>query len=264
MTETLDGSMGGAAGGGATGRRGSWGSSLLAAGLLALASPAGAVLPIDDFSSDQTLDLLVGEPSVSGVAPAPAALGGERDLEITRVSGSGTANVNVNGGIPPMGELQFSSEFETETTLRAVWDGEDGVADQVDVGGIGPLDLSQGGTLDAFAIEFFADVPTTLTLRVYNGSDPTGESWSEATVPVASTGGQFATLEVPFSEFTMSGPGGAADFALAGAISLEVTGPPSFDIAMNSVQVVPEPAATPLAGLAALALLARQRRRGEC
>ncbi len=263
MTEALDGSMDETAGGGATGRRGSWRSSLLAAGLLALASPAGAVLPIDDFSSDQSLELSGIFESVDNAAPAPAALGGERDLEIARASGTGGALVDVNGGDPPQGQLLFSSDVATETILRVVWDGEDASGSLIDFTGLGQVDLSDGGALDAFAVELDSDLATTLSLRVYDASDATGQVWSEATVPVPPTGGQFEILEVLFSGFTDSGPGGAADFANVGAISLEVAGAPALDFRMTDVQVVPEPAAAPLAGLAALALLARQRRRGE-
>lgn len=266
LLESLEESRRRAADADARRTRGSWiwGVGLvLAAGSLALASPAGAVLLIDDFSSDQALELLTGAASVSSVAPAPAAIGGERDLEIERVDGTGGAFVDVNGGMPPQGQLLFSSLFETETILRLVWDGEDGDADQIDFDGLDPADLGQGGTLDAFEIEYDADSDTTLSLRVYDASDPTGQTWSAATVPMNETPpATFEFLDVLFMEFTEIGPGGAADFANVGAISLEVAGPPSFDLRFDSIQVVPEPAAASLAGLATLALLARHRRRG--
>lgn len=243
-------------------RRRSWPSSLVVmASALMLAVPATASLEIDDFSSDQMLVLLPGEPSASGFAAAPGAIGGERDLEITRVgSVGGTADVSVNGG--GQGQLLFSPGINTEAILRVVWDGEDGVADEVDATGLGAVDLSGGGTLDRFAIEFDSDLATTLSLRVYDASDPAGASWSEATmVPVVATGGEFMILEVPFAAFTEIGPTAAADFTNAGAIALEVVGVSALDLALNSVRVVPEPAAGTLVALTALALLGRRRPR---
>lgn len=246
-------------------RRGSWFwgiGLLLAAGTLALAAPAGAVLPIDDFSSVQSLELTDPSDSTANVAPAPAAIGGERDLQLERLSGPGGAIVDVNGGIPPQGQLLFSSDIGTSTILRLVWDGEDNDAEQIDFDGLGAADLSDGAMLDAFAIELDSDLETTLSLRVYDASDATGQTWSGATVAVLPTASQFEILEVLFTELDESGPLGAADFTNVGAIQLEVAGAPSLDFRLTAVQVVPEPAAASLAGLATLALLARQRRRG--
>ncbi len=233
----------------------------LAVGALALASPAGAVLLIDDFSSDQDLVLPTeGEASVSSSAPAPAAIGGERDLGIERVSEVGGASVDVNAGDPPQGQLQFSSGAGT-TLLRLVWDGPDGNAQTDDFTGLESVDLTDGGALDAFEIELDWDLATEISLRIYNASDPDGETWSEATVLLNErTPGTFEFLEVLFTEFTLNGPAGAGDFANVGAVHLEIEGPAGFDLALQSVQVVPEPAATSLAGLAALALLAHRRR----
>jgi hypothetical protein len=246
-------------------RHGSWirrAGLLVAAGSIALAAPAGASLPIDDFSSTQNLGLPSGDASNSSFAPAPAAIGGERDIEIERGGfGSGGAVVDVNGGDPPQGQLLFSSDIGTSTILRIVWDGEDNDGEQIDFIGLGPVDLSNGGALDAFEIELDSDLATTLSLRVYDESDPTGQVWSEAIVPVLASTGEFELLEVPFTEFTNSGPMGAADFTRVGAIRLEVAGAPALDLRMTSVQLVPESGAAPLAGLAALALLARGRRR---
>jgi len=143
-----------------------------------------------------------------------------------------------------------------------VWEGEDGVADEIDAAGLGAVDLSEGGTLDRFAIEFDSDLATTLSLRVYDAADPAGASWSEAMVPVVATGGEFMILEVPFAAFTETGPTGAADFTNTGAIALEVVGVSALDLALTSVRVVPEPAAGTLAALTALALLGGRRRRG--
>ena len=246
-------------------RRGSWFWAvglLVAGGTLALAAPAGAVLPIDDFSSAQTLELTDPSDFTANVAPAPAAIGGERDLQLERLSGAGGAIVDVNGGIPPQGQLLFSSDIGTSTVLRLVWDGEDNDAEEIDFDGLGSMDLSDGGLLDAFSIELDSDLETTLSLRVYDASDPTGQSWSGATVAVLPTGGQFEILEVLFTELDESGPLGAVDFTNVGAIHLEVAGVPSLDFRLTAVQVVPEPAAASLAGLFTLALLARQRRRG--
>lgn len=232
-----------------------------AAGALALASPADAVLPIDDFSSTQMLELTMGAASVASSAPAPAAIGGERDLEIERVTGSGTATVDVNGGEPPQGQLLFDTPPGTEAILRLVWDGPDGDAEMTAPVGLGQLDLTDGGALDAFEIEFDSDLAITVSLRVYDALDPAGMTWSEATVLVNETPpGTFEFLEVPFTEFTLDGPEGAASFANVGAVHLEIAGPAGFDPALQSVQVVPEPAAASLAGVAALALLAHRRR----
>lgn len=237
-----------------------WGIRLaLAVGTLALASPAGAVLLIDDFSSTQNLVLASEAEFVASSAPALDAIGGERDLEIKRVTGSGVATVNVNAG--DQGQLLFDSPPATEAILRLVWDGPDGDAQTDDFTGLESVDLTDGGALEAFEIEFDSELTTRFSLRIYDWSDSTGMTWSEATVDVDATpSGTFGFLEIPFTEFSLDGPEGAASFANVGAVSLEIAGPAGFDLALQSVRVVPEPAATSLAGLAALALLAHRRR----
>jgi hypothetical protein len=240
-----------------------WGFGLiLVAAPLALAVPAGAILVIDDFGSDQSLTLLAVDSAVANVAAADGvAIGGERDLQIERVSGTGGAELGVNGGTPPQGQLLFSADPETATLMRIVWDGADGIGDAVAPDGLGSVDLSSAGAFDGFVVDVDVDLGTTLSLRVYDASDGSGQTWSQATVPLLPTGGQFVLVEVPFAAFSESGPSGAAAFTNVGAISLEVAGGSALDLRLDSVHV-PEPGAAPLAALAGLALLARNRRRG--
>ena len=273
-------------------QKGRWGRLLLAgAGLVALASPASAQLLVDDFTSGAQA-LCVGDPldspgpcdatalegleSVFHSVDAPAALGGERDvtLERTAVEGTETVRVGINDPINEPGQdvmttelLLFDGGVSSETRTLLVWDGmEDMLPEEVTADGLGSagspgLDLLAEGQ-DAFRLRFNSALEIPVRLRVYDAGDPDGQTWSETEVILRPTDGlELSTQEVLFESFVTEGPAGPADFRQIGAIELEITGNPGADLLLDSVQVVPEPGAAPVAALGALVLLARWRRR---
>lgn len=257
-------------------QKGRWGLLLLTgAGLVALASPASAQLLVDDFTSGpQALcvgdmpgtlgpcDTTALEGSVSDSAPAPEALGGERDVTLERIAGTETVRVGIDD--EDMGLLALDGGVSSETRTRLVWDGMDMVPEGVTADGLGSggspgLDLRADGH-DAFRLRFSSDLGTPVRLRVYDATDSLGQTWSETEVILQPTE-ELVTQDVLFESFGTEGFSGPADFGRIGAIELEIVGDAGQDLLLDSVQVVPEPGAAPAAALGALVLLAVRRRR---
>jgi hypothetical protein len=228
---------------------------------LGAARPAPAALVVDDFSTAQSAVIAADGPSTaSSSQTAPEALGGERDLLVTRTDGSGELSATVDDGMS--GWLIFSAGADAAGDLAVTWDGPDADPLQLDPTGLGGADLGSAG-LDAFSVSASADLPTSLVLRVYDASDASGNTWSAATLPVSGGGGAPVPQRVPFASFTGTGSGGPADFGNVGAVTLEVSGPAGLDLIVDSVRVVPEPRGAAGAALAALALVAAGRRARE-
>jgi hypothetical protein len=146
------------------------------------------------------------------------------------------------------GELRFTVQVAPDTSFGNVsWDLTT------------PVDLTEGGTADAFAFDLSEQtIDATLTLFVYSG----GSSSTAGSSASLSLGGP-GHYEVPFSVFASGTPGNPglppADFTAANRIGLnftsttDVTG--DFVIA-GPFQTVPEPELALLASAAALLLVA--------
>jgi hypothetical protein len=218
---------------------------------VALATPAHAFLYLDDFVTQQTLQLPAGGlNSASSSTLAPEVVGGERDVQITRTIGNDPVDLLVN----PTGSdrlLSLSSAAATIATWTVVWDGPDGSA-SVDADGLGGLDLTQGGVNTGFLIRVRSDLPSTLEIAA------TGASGGATSASLQLPGGE-ATLQqrfLAFSEFATP-----ALFADTGSVSLVLTGSAGTDAQLDYVLVtVPEASGAAAAGAALLALACRRRR----
>lgn len=216
---------------------------------LAVASPAGAVLVIDDFVTQQVLSLDVGgaDSAASSVA-ATEAIGGERDALLDRIQGDNPADLLVNGsGTDEL--LSCSSSSNTISLWAIVWDGPDG-ASTLDPDGLGGIDLTEGGANEGFRLGVLSDLPVTLTFEV------TGSSGGEATAELVLPGGDTALTRrfLPFSAFDV--PALLAD---AGSVSLAIEGGAGLDPQIDGI-TVPEPSGAAIAATCALLALATRRR----
>jgi len=212
-----------------------------------LAAPAGALIVIDRFVTEQALQLQPGSSDswFESVA-APEAIGGERDAQITRTAGDDYADLLINySGLDEL--LACSAAPGTAARWTVVWDGPDG-GPGVDADGLGGRDLTEGGANEGFWIRVLSDLPATLKIAVTGASG--GASEASLDLPGGDT--WLVNRFLPFTEF--AAPALLAD---VGSLSLELTGGTGLDAQIDHVKV-PEPGGAAAAALCALLALARR------
>jgi hypothetical protein len=192
-----------------------------AAGLPSSAAAAiggGTPTTIDDFSTNQSALTLTFPPSgtsASSSASGAGILGGERDLQVNLTGG--VIAGNVISSVVSSGFLSYSQDATISGSTALTWDGADG-SSTFAPSGLGTVDLTAGGTQNAFDLNvFFDDLPVNISVVVYSDS---GHASSATFTP----GGQIFSAKdfvIPFAAFTPA-LGGGANFASIGAIQLQM------------------------------------------
>ena len=185
-------------------------------------------------------------------------------MYVDLISGPTALTLSVN---PFGGELLVhDSGAAVQGYSILTWDGMDGDPTSLDPTGLGGVDLSNGGMLDAFRLSYvLADLTGAVTMTVYDASDATGNTWSRATLNLP--GGIFTPMDIdiPYGDFTTIGMNGPANFSNVGAISMRIanTTTGSLDVLISQVTAVPEPTAglLSLVGMAGAFLPLRRLRR---
>ncbi len=185
--------------------------------LVAVAAvPARGVIIIDDFSTFQSVSqncATIGTP-VGATVLGGGILGGERDvrLNITSCPGVGDLQVLVTSYF-------HSADAGVRGTSLAAWDGTDGTGLVVDPIGLGGVDLTEGGTQDAFEVLLQqADLNSLLVFEVFTN----GSNSSKFTLNLV--GGAFnSNLVIPYASFVPN-LGSGADFTNVGAITMLIDG----------------------------------------
>jgi len=249
---------------------------LAASALLAVSSVANAGT-IDLFTTDQA-ELVDNTVNGAGVGSSVTTLGtdivgGERDLFVELLSNGGVptrdATLGVAGGV-----LDFSVDSLAAGTAVVQWDGADN-SSTLDILGLGGVDFTEGGTLNAFALDvLFADAGFNFIIDVYTDATHfTSASLLSFAVTTPSTRNLFFS---DFGDCGLSAPGlgiqliscgadGAADFSNVGALQVRIDPlglSTAIDLTLDNVTTVPEPSVLALmgAGLLAGGFAARTRR----
>jgi uncharacterized repeat protein (TIGR01451 family) len=203
----------------------------------------------DASSGQQSIDTFDGvlqqasDPAAGLVTPttsalAPDAVGGERDIALTRTSGVGSISVEVNGVEP--GVLAFESSLTGAGTARVQWDGTDADAVMLNpvglqTAGVG-LDFTAGGA-EGVLVEIGSDQPgNTVIITLYTDAG----NFSSVTVNIPDLSAVADVTEpftVPFTDFTI-GAGAGVDFTDVGAIQADITIGNSSDIILNVVGAI--------------------------
>ncbi|HNT75904.1 MAG TPA: Ig-like domain-containing protein [Anaerolineae bacterium] len=202
--------------------------TVLAAGMWALGptSPALAQSPItvDDWETTQSLTLTVPG-VVSSTVDGAVILGGERDLRVELIAGS-AVTVETAGG-----DLHYTADTGAWASALVVWDGDDDDPAAFDPTGLGGVDLTGGGALNAFRLPLTLDESAQITLTVYSGATE---------VSVYAVNFNFGALlltvdhHVPFADFD-----GTADFTNVGALVLEIVKPNGGTLVLGDFQALP-------------------------
>jgi len=217
---------------------------------------------IDTFETYQTTNVNFtpsGYKSAFSYKSAAEVVGGERDILVERISGTGQVRFDINSSIPYAATFASGPTIPGRGTL--VWDGSDGLS-TTNRTGLGGVDITQSGVNDKFLFGVTSDLGATLNITVYSSAS----DFSTASVVVpADTSFTFALMPVPFSSFATGG-GSGANFANVGAIVLEVdgTGHPGTDVAFDffiTASAIPEPSTAALWLLGAAGFAAHRRRR---
>ncbi len=201
-----------------------------------------APITIDSFdTASHNADAPIGPiPSSSEVAGG-GILGGYRDIEVDAQTASPSffeTSAEANGG----GTLQFENGVGVHGKATFTWDGNDNPL-AVDTTGLGGVDLTDGGTNNAFGLDIILIDQPGLEIMFTVWSTSGVSTFTQISGPAGPS-----TLHFDFSAFT-----GTADFTDVGAIQLMLTSSQNDGIdaeidllEATNTSPVPVPAALPL------------------
>jgi hypothetical protein len=220
--------------------------------------PLPAIYVIDSFDTLQSTNVTFGPPPYKFAFTsvlASEAVGGERDISLERLSGTGAFKVDVGGNT---NYFTFNSPTSPNYGRAMIsWDGIDG-STATNFTGLSGVDLTQSGTNFHFLVRTGSDDGAAMTVTVYSDA----ANYSQYTYNVPS--GTLSTLTnalFAFADFTIVG-GSGANFANVGAVTLGIdnTLTPGADVALELFMAIPEPSSAALWLLGAGGLAMRRRR----
>lgn len=169
---------------------------------------------IDTFDGNlqEVADPAVGPILTTSSATATEALGGERDIRVTRVSGAGSVGMTINGSDGAF--LIFESSPTGFGTGEVQWDGADGNATSVNHTGLGGVNLLAGGA-EGFLVDVGASEPgSTFALTFFtNATD-----FSTYTITLPTSLPALTAFTIPFDDAAFVDGGAGANFSNIGAI----------------------------------------------
>ncbi len=184
---------------------------------------------VDTF--DTTAQSVTADPgtlTASSSVPALEAVGGERDVFVTFLSGTGQVSVEIDQFNSDL--FAFVSGLNVVGTAELQYDGADGDASALDPVGLGGVDLSTGDTLAGLLLSTRGDsAGATAEVRIYTNA--TDFSTTTFAIPDQAT---IEEMFVAFSDFTVGG-GSGADFTSVGAIQVLIDGVLELDATVNVI-----------------------------
>ncbi|MGR5320283.1 PEP-CTERM sorting domain-containing protein [Vibrio sp. DNB22_19_1] len=231
---------------------------------LAFASQANAVV-IDNFDNPDAVGVnFVVDESADGIGSGNESeatyddplgiIGGERDLWVNLIDNSFGSRAGVALSVAA-GSLSYETGSGVVAEGKIQYDGDDNDAENIDIDGLGSVDLTANGG-DAFLLDVLdTDLGFTFGVQVWSnaGADT---AFFEYTASGATSG----LAALAFSDFV------GVDFTDVSAIEFTINtqgaeGQADIDFSIGSVVSVPEPASIAFfgAGLLGLGLLRRRK-----
>lgn len=230
-------------------------SSLLLAAALGVSSQANALV-IDTFDTTfQQAQANGGSSGTSGQVAASEAIGGYRRLDITS-----TGSVNQNGTIAANadpGKLTVSNDSSISSVSSVLWN-----ANKSGTGGLGGIDLTDGGQSTAFLLSFltidFSSATIKFEVKEKNiAGDPL---LNGGLASLTLTGLVPGVSEFFYSQFTNFAN---VDFTQVQFIKMTVTALSGSDLALDMIETnrLPEPSSLVLMslGLAGFSFMRRKK-----
>ncbi len=186
-----------------------------------------------DTTAVPTITANTGNPVQTVSAAATEAIGGERDIVLTRTGAVGSVSLEVETTIDV---LSVGSALGTGTALLQ-YDGVDGTT-TLNPTGLGGLNLSAGDSRSGLLLRVEQANPTTggVTVTIY--SSATNFSTANIAYPAGANPGP-VEIFVPFSSFTTGvGAAGAANFTSVGAIEELITLVADQDVRVSIIEAV--------------------------
>ncbi len=209
---------------------------------LAVVSVAwAATILVDNFNTGSlSLDVNnVAPTTASAIDTDATALGGDREAILTWVSGSGSAQANIDAF--DTNRLNFNQDNGVSSNLLIRWDGVDAQATVNNQGLTGSQsDFTDGGTNSNFDIEIVNDdLPARIILTVYS----TSANWSQYTLnlPGGISSSAHVDFVVPFGPGNgwVVGGGSGANFASVTSLEMYIDGTvsPGTDVAIDLLEL---------------------------
>jgi hypothetical protein len=220
--------------------------------LLATVCSSNGDITIDSFSGTQSAP--GGTPTIN-YAISSGVIGGERDM-----IGSGLANVSIDQAIPGQIQMAFRNDINPSglADVDLTYAGTDYSASGNYLGGLGSIDLTQGGLDDRFRIVItsIAPNPVNLFIRIMQVQKSSTNSIVLSQNP--------GVVDIPFSSFVHEGLGifpAGVDFHNVGSMEFYFEYGNGQTVTIDSIMVVPEPptASLLLLAIATLGWLIRSR-----
>jgi hypothetical protein len=207
---------------------------------------AHAEVLIDSFDTTQSAP---GGSRSTSVASGPGIIGTERDID-------SFLTLSANGSVP--GQLQvsyLSFDLNGPAGGDLTYDGPDGTTVSSSFGGLGSIDLTQGGLNDRFRFSITSSslASAHLTLDCASFSHV-----STIDVLLPHTTGNFDIL---FSQLHGENPFAPVDFHNIGYINVHFGMNSGDSITIDKIAAVPEPAAATIAALGVITAISFCRRR---
>jgi hypothetical protein len=190
------------------------------AGTAQIACEGGSVCP------------LIGSPKTTTADPgASTTISVERDLEVTRTTGTGAVFLYVGNGGDNRASMSIDTGSRGEGTIT--WDGEDNDATSLDATGLGGLNFNPDDGILVTIVD--ADRQSNISLRVYSDTN----NYMDLTRAVPSDIVTRTDFFYRFADFSVTGGATTGDIIQnVGAVSLNIDGTiqDGLDLALDFVE----------------------------